>query len=305
METGTPISVTHTLVNDRHIPDPMHQFAVGSVSPFMSTGSVTRSAAMHLTPDPGVYNELPESRYEINGQVMRFKVASFRYENNVANSSIPRYELIYDAVQGWNVTTGTWRYWENATRSCISSVPGPMGTTICTEYSVDQLAFMDYCAGELMSYDDTAKQCRKIIDSDACQVSCWRAGGEDCATTCSTPMPVPWYCGTDYVEIDPANHAYRFPFLEALFAFAKGANTDKAMGLQSDTFVQTDSTRATTRRTDTTAQAETLDTITMDTHNERRMVSKTIGDTTTNTNTQTVVTDMQRDTNRRWRTPWD
>jgi hypothetical protein len=301
METGTPVSVSHTLIEDHHIPDPTHQFALGSVTPFSATASVTRSASLHETPDRD--SELPVAQYNISGQTFTFKTAGFREETNIRESRISRYELIYSAVQAWNTTTGSWVYWEDGTKTCIAWGTGPLGVPICTAYSIDRVKYMDDCAGELMSYDETKKQCRKIIDSAVCERYCRRGSGTDCVTTCSQPMPVPWYCGTDYVETDAFRHIYTFPFLDTLFAFAKGK--DKAMGLQTESYLQEGNTSATLFRTDNTAQAETRDVVTFNTHTEREIVSKTYGDTTTNTNTQIVATDTQRDTNRIWRTPWD
>jgi Flp pilus assembly protein TadG len=293
-----PISVSHLLIEDRHVPDSTHAFAVGSMMPFSSAGSVTRSAKMHETPD--FEDELPESSYHINGATINFKTAGFRQETNVAESSIARYLEVYGTVQSWG--PGGWVYWKDGFKTCIDP-PG------CTQYSFDTIRYIDECAGEIMSYDSTKRQCRKIIDSQVCEKDCERGGGTDCATTCAQEMALPWYCGTqgmssdtDYVEINATVHTYDFPFLDKLFAFSP--QKIKSMGLQ-EGYLQQDQTAATLDRTDNTARAETKDIINIKAHSHRRLVSKTYGDTTTNTNSQTVATDSERKQGRIWRTPWD
>ena len=89
-----------------------------------------------------------------------------------------------------------------------------------------------------------------------------------------------------------------------MFAFAKGENKDKVMGLQ-EGYLQEDSSGATLRETNSPARAETRDRITLDTRSERTMVSRTYGDTSTNSNTQTIATNTRRRQDRIWRTPWD
>jgi hypothetical protein len=292
-----PVSVSHMVIEDRHIPDPTHPFAVGSITPFTGMGSVTRTAKMHETPDND--NELGVTIYDVNGQTFTFKNAAFRQENNIDSVAIQRYLLIYGTVQTWDATTGSWVYWEDGSGVCLS------GDSPCSLFRYDRIRYIDDSGGEIMSYDAAAKQCRKIIDSEVCEDSCVRSGGSDCATTCSQPMAVPWYCGTNYVETDAVRHVYSFPFLDTLFAFAKGENQDKSMGIQSQDSIQEASTTATLRRTDNTGQAESRDVVTFNTHSERELVWKTYGDTSTNTNSQTVATDTQRDTDRIWRTPWN
>jgi hypothetical protein len=273
--------------------------------PFSATGSVTRSAALHESPDTD--DELPVSTYTINGEELTYKVAGFKEEANIDNRTLARYALIYDSVVAWNTTEGDWAYWVDGTKTCAEwGDPHPItGVQECERYIYGRVRYMDSCLGELLNYEDTKQQCRKIIDSAVCEEHCWRGGGTDCIATCGAPMPVPWYCGTDYVEINPATHVYRFPFLERLFSFAKGELGDRSMGLQMAETLQEIHTEASVRRTDTPARAQTRDVISMETTNQRRFVTKRMGSTDRSTVEEISDTPVERTINRRWRTPWD
>jgi len=306
-KTNKPISVSHTLIENRHIPDPTQPFAIGTITPISSTAGVTRSAELHKTPDNP--NELGVMTYHIDGKNYTFKAAEIRIEEDMMAPRIDRYLLVYGStVQAYNASMagGPWVYWENGTRECMEyGPPDPWdGSENCTLYRYERVRYIDDCAGEIMTYEAALKQCRKILDSAVCEEDCDRQGGADCPVTCSQEMAVPWYCGTDYEEIDPAKHTYVFPFLDRMFAFAKGENKDKAMGVQED-YLQKDRSGATLRETNNPTRAETRDKITINTTIERKMVSRTYGDTSTNSKTQTIATNTKRKQDRIWRTPWD
>lgn len=64
-------SANYMIIEDKHIPDPLNPFAMGSVSPIMASASVTRDWAMQLTPNNN--DELPHTRIRINGQEINCK----------------------------------------------------------------------------------------------------------------------------------------------------------------------------------------------------------------------------------------
>jgi hypothetical protein len=304
-EDYKPVSVSHTLIENRHIPDPSQPFALGVITPITSTASVTRSAELHKTPDRD--SELGVMTYHIDGKNYTFKAGEFRYETNMISPRIDRYVLVYGStLQARNESVGDWVYYLNGDRECTAwGPPDPWdGSENCTQYNYDKVRYIDDAAGEIMTYEAARIRCRKIIDSDVCLEDCARQNGADCPVTCTQPIEVPWYCGSDYYETDAVHHSYAFPFLDRMFAFAKGENKKKAMGLQED-YLQQDRSAATLRETNNPTRAETRDTITMDTRTERKLVSRKYGDTSTSTNTQTVVTNTKRKQDRIWRTPWE
>lgn len=299
-----PVSVSHMLVENRHIPDPTHPFAIGTVTPISSSASITRTARMHETPDRE--SELGVSTYHIDGRNYTFKLAEFRIETDMMAPRIDRYLLVYNAVQAYNESVGGWVYWEDGTKECMEyGPPDPWdGSENCTLYRYQRVRYIDDCAGEIMTYENALRQCRKILDTDVCLEDCERQGQADCPVTCSQSIEVPWYCGVDYVETDPARNVYVFPFLDRMFAFANGPKSDKMMGLQ-DNVLQQDHSSATLRETNNPRRAQSRETVRSDTRFDREFVSRRYGDTSTNTNTQTIVTNTRREQDRRWRTPWD
>ncbi len=307
MEPGTPTATSITLIEDHHIPDPANQFGVGSMVPFSGSGSVTRSAAMQMTPDNVA--ELSATVYNINGEILTFRNGEFREAFNVDANAMIRYLEIYGTMQAWNTTLkgglGDWAYWEDGTKTCIEEGETDpwTNTTPCLLWSYNRIRYIDDVAGEIMSEESAKRQCRRIIDSQVCEHECRRSGGSTCENTCAQQIEIPWYCGNDYEEIDADNHIYIFPFLDTMFAFSKEIN--KNMGLQVTGNLQEDSTVASSIKTEDEHRAQNLDDVQMNTHSERKIVTKTYGDTTTNTNIGTVASDTQRRQNYIWRTPWD
>jgi len=282
MNDHTSISVAHAVVEDKHIPNPADPFAVGSVLPSSSGASVTRNYKLMETPD--YEDELPSAVINVQGKSVSFKSAGFRGEV-IDEESLPRYQEIYGSINVWKVGDVT---------------PGRISVKI-----------IDSCAGEIMNYDTTVRQCRQIVDAEACIKECKRGGGKDCANTCSKPMNVPWYCGTvtgtnpdtDYVEIDNKNHRYYFSALEQIFAFAPKGK--KNMGLQ-EGYTQRTSIENRLDKKETTADITTTDSFDWQTQTERSIVHKAYGDTSTNTNTTNIVTSAPANKTRtqNWLTKW-
>jgi hypothetical protein len=315
MEDGVPSSVAHMLIEDRHIPNPSDSFGMGAITPLGASASVTRSAALHETPD--TVDELPVSVYTINNQTYSFKNAGFVEESNVDETEIARYIQVYgETITSWNETTDSWRYYLNGNRTCVEFGPPRelLNITLpplCLRYSYDRIRYIDSNAGEMISYEGMKRQCRIIIDSEVCEDGCRRSGGKDCDTICSQPIRVPWYCGTngngatpdtDYVEIDPVNHLYLFPVIEKLFAFTPGRS--KTTGLQPGS-LQEIRKEATLRKSENFNETVTRDTINLKSRTTQSLAWKKYGDTTTNMESQTVTSNTERKRGRIWKTPWD
>ena len=83
--SGTPISVSHSLLKDIHIPNPSDPFAVGSVTPVSARATVTRNYALDANAEND--NELPQMRINLQGyEYGPFKAAGFRNEYNVSEN---------------------------------------------------------------------------------------------------------------------------------------------------------------------------------------------------------------------------
>lgn len=165
-ERGGQASVT--VISDEHIPNPSNPFAIGSVSPFISSASVTRSYKLHESAD--TEDELPQMTIQIQGQPLNYKTAGFTDMGNIT-TSLDKYKEIY----------GDTNVYEKPKKS--------------GNYTV-----IDSCKGEILSYDTCKRQCRLITEVPFCVRECVR-GREpkskrpDCYTICGQPMEVPAYCG--------------------------------------------------------------------------------------------------------------
>jgi hypothetical protein len=87
-----------------------------------------------------------------------------------------------------------------------------------------------------MNYESAVKQCRQIIDSEACTSECERGQPKDsevkCKKLCAQTIETPWYCQGAKPRQD-GFHRYNFPVLNKIFDFAKKNETNKkVMGLQ-------------------------------------------------------------------------
>lgn len=193
-ERGGQASVT--IVSDEHIPNPSNPFATGSVSPFISGASITRSYKLHESADPDHEEELPQMTIQIQGKPLSYKTAGFRVVGNITGS-VDKYKEIYGEGE-----TNVFEWPKNS-----------------GNYTV-----IDSCEGQILSYDGCKRQCRMITDVTSCVRECER-GREpaskkpDCNTICSQPMDVPAYCGE----------------LDNIFAFAIATGRPRVMGLQADT----------------------------------------------------------------------
>lgn len=233
---------SYTLIKDRHIPDAGNPFGLGSVMPFSGSANVIRSFELDKTAE--TVEELP--RVKINIQGIEFDcpsqgegctTARFREETGISPDSLKRYREIYGSTNVWedDDTPGLWH-------------------------------IIDSAAGEIVNYESAVRQCRQIVDSGVCARECERARkGEagDCASICSQPMNVPWYCANSQL-VSTAHDLggkpipkYRFPVLEQLLALSDGK---KAMGVQPD-FTQTVINEARLAKSEDNAKIVTQDSL--------------------------------------------
>lgn len=274
MSSGTPISTSHMVVNDRHVPSPSDTFGVGSVMPMTSGASVTRSYKLQETPD--TVSELPHTIITIQGHNYSFKTAGFVDIGSVSKASFERYQEIYGATNVDDV--GGW----------------------AEDGSSGPIRIIDPCAGELISYDVAVRQCRQIVDSAACTEECERGEGKNCSSVCSQPIQIPWYC-QNYVEVDPSTHRYKFGVLDQLFASAPGEN--KAMGLQ-DSYTQTSTANNRLIKQESSTGVTSTDRLNWGAHTERTIIYKPYGSTSTATVKQEVPSDVSQDKTKTWRSNW-
>lgn len=217
-------SANYMIIEDKHIPDPLNPFAMGSVSPIMASASVTRDWAMQLTPNNN--DELPHTRIRINGQEINCKAieddgngcttAGWREENDVeiTETTIDKYIEIFgntvegckgidgndDCVSGW---TNIYDFDDDGDRSIdgdiaqscsdeetvVNSETGEK-EIICNKYSIRKIRFIDGSAGEIMNYESSAQQCRQLVDKEICISECNRGRSpdldEDNSTSCES-----------------------------------------------------------------------------------------------------------------------
>lgn len=305
MSPGTPTSVQHVLIRERHIPDPSDAFGFGSILPSSSgSSSPIRNYMMEQTPDTEA--ELPHIAIDVQGQEFLFKTAAFREEPNIPMGGQDIYIYIYGEVCGCTAfnAAGNCTGWKNLPSSDVEydDEEEPWKHIVITpDNKIARIRFIDYSAGEIVDYNSAVKQCRLIVDSEACRTECLRFDGKNCVTTCSQRISVPFYC-SNAGEIDSANHRYVFPVLEQIFAFAKG---ERRMGIQDD-YAQTVTAGNRLDKKETIADITTTDSLDWQTQTERTMVYKTYGEASTSTHETDIVTSVPANKTRirTWQTKW-
>ena len=290
------ISTSSIVVKDTHIPNPSDTFGVGSVTPFTgSAGAVIRDYKMGETADEK--NELPRITMNINGRELTYLTAGFRDETNVPEDSLDRYEEIYSSGNVWTTSEG--ECLDEGTSTDPNT--GELVTT-CNQASKN-IRIIDYCTGEVMDYGSAVKQCRMIVDSDACTKECDRnhygdSSGIDCSGICSQTMNIPWYCA-NYTQTDSVNHAYNFPALEQLFA----SSALKTMGLQQD-YEQRTTTENALRKTESTSGITTTDNVNWKTETTRKIITQPYGATSVSPVTEEVTGEVAQEKVDSRKTDW-
>jgi hypothetical protein len=276
-EPGVPVS--SVIISDEHIPNPSDTFGVGSVTPFTgSSGGIIRDYQMAETAVDE--SSLPRVTMNINGQEISYKAAGFRIERNVPEGSLGRYREIYGSGNIEDQGEG-----ECSDREETTDPNSGEPITTCLQ-STKNIRIIDSCAGEVMDYGSAVKQCRMIVDSEACVKECSR-GSSDCSA-CNQPMNVPWYCA-GYQEINPVTHAYNFPVLEKLFSYS----TLKMLGLQQD-YTQNTTTANALRKVEGTSGITTTDTIDWTTKTKRKIIINPLGSTSGVPETKEVTSEVSQ-----------
>lgn len=210
---GKPTSTAHVLLDDRHIPNPSHPFAVGSVFPITaSSGGITRNWKLQE-----VGNTIPElSRLfiTIQGQPIDCPsdgqgctTAGFRTEKDVPEDSLDRYVEIYGRRHVCEKPEC------GGERTCVKE---DEDTGQCVRFAL-QLRIIDACEGEIIGLDGCTRQARQMVDSGFCATVCEKGklpGSElDCAAVCSHSMNRPWYAQDAFKD---QNGVWVFPKLNTL-----------------------------------------------------------------------------------------
>lgn len=283
-------SSNYITIQDSHIPSPSNPFGVGPTRDSIAAASIP-AWSNQMDDLPTTQSDLPKIYVDINSQSLTvsnatrnyFYLAGFRNEYDVPEKSIDRYDEVYGYYSvedtGPGACLGAWI-------TTIDPTTG-MNVTTCSKPSRN-LKITDSCEGEILSYGPAVRQCRQIVDSDACIKECVRAKGSGCSSKCSEPMQVPWYCA-NYVEIDPINHKYTFAVLDQLFILTSGAKT--AMGAQAD-YSKTTSVDNTLNKSETASGITAVDNLDWQVETKRKIVYRPLGDTSGNATTEEVISNV-------------
>lgn len=290
-QPGTATGTTYVVVQDSHIPNPSDPWAVGSVIPAASSASVIRN--WHLQDTADTLPELPVVKINIQGQEYGpYQTAGFRDEKNVPVGAVEKYKEIYGSNNVWTIGAGECLEQEEIVNPQTGQVE------IRCLKPTENIKIIDSYEGQIFSYDSAVRQCRQIVDVEACLTECSRWSGSDCASTCSQEMNPPnqndaqyypdrggaWYCA-NYQELDPVNHRYNFPVLNQLFIQTAGRN---ALGLQSDYMKTTTTSGNTLIREETASGITASDTINWTDQTNRVIIYKPYGDSSGRTDKEEV-----------------
>lgn len=166
---GTPLSVSHIVIRDRHIPDPANLFGRGQVMPFFSSASVTRYYQLETASAEGD-NELPRIVIDIQGTTdkkkiqFEFKTAGFQYVSGVTEEKLEDYFVVFGQTNifGLGKDRGWWPVnSDQVAKTCNDSMIG----FECSNYAITQIRILDYCAGEVGDEQACRKQCDEIHDN--------------------------------------------------------------------------------------------------------------------------------------------
>jgi hypothetical protein len=166
-DDGYPLSVSHIMIRDRHIPDPGNIFGRGTVQSFSASGSVTWNYMAGLSGEND--SELPVTKVSIGGlinesenvQEIELKSAGFKEYSNVSEDDLPEYYKIFGQTNVFaKGKDGSWvsiNDTDNIAKICTDS-----DVTIgeCMSYAYDQIRVMDSCLGDTYDYASCTNQCR-------------------------------------------------------------------------------------------------------------------------------------------------
>lgn len=191
---GNPISTSHLLIQDRHVPNPSDPFAVGSLVSVSAQGGVTRS---YLTSEvPLADTALPSLAIHIENsdhpdcpnETCSYRVSGFRTERGVPEASLDRYHVIYGA----STVCDKPECGGDKGGRCLEEVTEvnpntQQEETVCLQYSQLTLRILDACEGQIIDHDACTAQAAQIVNSEACGVECQKTGGKPCDEECKQP----------------------------------------------------------------------------------------------------------------------
>jgi hypothetical protein len=152
------MGVSYTVIRDRYIPDPSSIFGTGTVNPFSSSASVTRSYKQSLSADSDA--ELPITRVDVQGQVFEYKSAGFTYVSGVDEEQIEDYYSVFGQsnvfAQQKDGSYGAVND-DDVAKTCSY-----YGYYDCALWSYNSIRILDYCAGTLYDYGSCYQQCRDM-----------------------------------------------------------------------------------------------------------------------------------------------
>lgn len=231
-------SASYMMIQDRHIPDPVESFGIGSVLPVVTSASVTRTNQMDSMAERA--SSLPSVVYDIqsvredgvastpnrlillnSGWRQEFNIPEGTAEGSENSNRLFKYAMLYGTILGqkgggWEPVNPTGEYDKSKyrpDRTCmpghyICSDPDPdSGQSICDcdQYSINVIRIVDPCVGNMTDYTTCYEISRKIVDTDYCTMDCRRTcpfakNPSKCHTDCAN------YCAA---EMRPPNQKTR------------------------------------------------------------------------------------------------
>ncbi len=229
-------SSSYMMIQDRHIPDPVEPFGIGSVMPVVTSASVTRTHRMDSLAETEA--SLSSVVYDIQSERedgaaaapnrLILKNAGWRSEYNLLEEGefgmsdenanrLHKYVMLYGTIlgkkgAGWEPVSPDGEYEKEShrpDRTCVagyeSAPDSETGATtwICTQYAIEEIRIIDPCVGNLSDYSTCYDIARKIVDAGYCT--------DDCKKTCpyaKDPSACPSTCENHCnAEMNPPNQA--------------------------------------------------------------------------------------------------
>lgn len=217
---------SYTLIQDRHIPDPMDSFGMGSTAPVTASASVTRTNQMDAMAEtitslsPTIYDIQTNRENGVSDTPQRLFLtgAGWRREYKIPKDPnvLRKYQIIYGSIlgkkgAGWEPVDPQGNYSKEDYRpdeTCIDGYwtevgggeDGPVSVWTCTAYAIDQIRIVDPCVGHIADYNACYDIARKIVDEPYCVTMCqkdcqWDKNpplcNSNCVAACAAKMRAP------------------------------------------------------------------------------------------------------------------
>jgi hypothetical protein len=156
---GKPLSVGHTVIRDRYIPDPSGIFGTGPVNPFSSSASVTRNCKQDASAQDE--SELPLTRVDIQGMKWEYTSGDFLYVSNVTEDEIEDYYSVFGQSNVFAYSSEKGKYVE-VNDDDVDKTCAYYGYYDCALWSYNTIRILDNCKGEVYDYGSCYQQCRDM-----------------------------------------------------------------------------------------------------------------------------------------------